>query len=156
MVGVARYIVVWAALGTSVAAASDLDVAGHWVTPDGASIVEISDCGDGTPCGVVVAVHPEHGGMVADHNNPDHALRGRSMVGVTLLHGFEPHRGAWGAGAIYNPKDGRTYRARLRLLSDEALSVSGCLGPICKKLVWERADAEDGATSEAVTEVAAL
>lgn len=153
---VAQCIGAAALLGGNVATASDLDVAGLWQTPDGSSVVQIMDCGDGTPCGVVVSVDPECGGMLADENNPEPDLRGRDMVGVTLLHGFSPRRGAWGSGAIYNPKDGRTYRAHLQLLSDEALSVSGCLGPICKKLIWERADADEVATSGEVTEVAAL
>ncbi|MEM1380254.1 MAG: DUF2147 domain-containing protein [Pseudomonadota bacterium] len=132
-------------------------MAGHWLTDDRASVVEIVDCGDGTPCGIVVAVHPDNGGMIADHNNRDETLRGRDMVGITLLHGFELHRNAWRRGTIYNPSDGRSYRARLELLTKDALSVSGCLGPICKKLVWERADASIDLPLEARdAEVAAL
>ncbi|NNU16656.1 DUF2147 domain-containing protein [Parvularcula sp. ZS-1/3] len=122
--------------------AADLDVDGRWYTPDRESIVEIRDCGDGTPCGTVAWVDGDHGGMIADTHNRDHDLRGRPMVGVTLLHGFEREAEGWQAGRIYNPEDGRFYRARIRLLSDNALAVSGCLGPICKKLIWERADQE--------------
>lgn len=135
----------WLVLVGGGAVASDLDVSGKWVTPDHASVVEIRDCGDGTPCGVVVAVDPTHGGMVCDENNRDARLRGRDMVGVTLLHGFKDGdgRGVWQRGAIYNPKDGRTYRARMELISHDALAVSGCLGPICKELIWERAEVSE-------------
>ncbi|GGY54627.1 DUF2147 domain-containing protein [Parvularcula lutaonensis] len=126
--------------GGAATTASSLDVDGLWYTPDRNSIIEIRDCGDGTPCGVVAWVDPGHGGMTWDENNPNEHLRGRHMVGVTLLHGFERRDDVWRSGAIYNPKDGRTYRAKIQRLSDDALAVSGCLGPVCKKLVWERAE----------------
>ena len=71
------------------------------------------------------------------------------MVGVTLLHGFERGAERWHAGAIYNPKDGRTYRARMELVSQDTLAVSGCLGPICKTLLWQRA--KDEAQDASVT-----
>ncbi|MCQ8186536.1 DUF2147 domain-containing protein [Parvularcula maris] len=119
--------------------AGDLDVWGHWYTPDGASIITIEDCGDGTPCGRVAWVDAEQGGMTEDVHNHDKDLRGRAMLGITLLSGFEERRDRWRRGSIYNPKDGRTYRARLRLLSQNVLGVSGCLGPVCKELTWERA-----------------
>lgn len=142
-------------LGSASAAASE--IYGHWMTPDQSSVVEIRDCGDGTPCGVVVAVMPDYGGMTQDEHNRDKALRGRDMVGVTLLHGFQNHGTAWRRGSIYNPKDGRTYRAHLEILEDDALSVSGCLGPICKELVWKRADTSVvGTLGTSETEVAAL
>lgn len=120
--------------------AGELDVWGSWYTPAKDTIVEIRDCGDGTPCGIVTWVDPGRGGLLADVQNPDRDLRGRDMVGVTLLGGFERGADCWRAGSIYNPEDGRTYRARLELLSHHKLAVSGCLGPVCKKLVWERAD----------------
>lgn len=119
--------------------ADEHDVWGLWYTPDRMSIIEISDCGDGSPCGVVTWVNTEHG-MTVDSENRDHDLRGRPMIGVTLLHGFEKAAHRWGSGAIYNPENGRTYRARLELESNDLLAVSGCLGPICKKLHWERAE----------------
>lgn len=120
--------------------AADLDVEGMWYTPDRNAIVEIADCGDGTPCGVVRWVGGRDGETVCDENNRDPSLRERPMVGITLLEGFVPGEDRWRSGAIYNPEDGRTYRARLELVSETTLAVSGCLGPICKKLLWERAE----------------
>lgn len=128
--------VVW----PTAADAADLDVAGFWFTPDRSSIVEVRDCGDGTPCGIITRVFPERGAMVSDDMNRDQHLKGRNLVGVTLFGGFERDGGCWNEGSIYNPENGRTYRARLELVSQDALAVSGCLGPVCKKLVWQRAD----------------
>jgi uncharacterized protein (DUF2147 family) len=129
-------------LAPSASLAGELNVWGHWLTPDEASIIAIEDCGDGTPCGRVVWVDTQHGGMTHDLHNNDEDLRGRAMLGITLLSGFEEREERWRRGSIYNPKDGRTYRARLRLLSQNVLGVSGCLGPVCKELVWERAPEE--------------
>ncbi|MEM9809821.1 MAG: DUF2147 domain-containing protein [Pseudomonadota bacterium] len=126
------------------ARASNLDVQGSWYTDDGMSIVEIQDCGDGTPCGSVTWLDPSIDGDVCDENNPDLSLRHRRMMGLRLLEGFERGRGRWKSGAIYNPKNGQTYRARLELLSNNQLGVSGCLGPICKKFIWERAEPVGG------------
>ncbi|MEE4208094.1 MAG: DUF2147 domain-containing protein [Parvularcula sp.] len=123
----------------SAAMAGSLDVGGYWWTPDRASVVEITDCGDGTPCGVVRYVDRRAGGMTQDRHNADGALQGRSMLGIVLLDGFDKGDEAWQGGRIYNPKDGRFYRARIELLSKDELAVSGCLGPICKKLLWTRA-----------------
>lgn len=117
----------------------ELDVWGRWYTPDHNSIIEISDCGDGTPCGIVTWVD-QHDGMVDDTRNPDPTLQGQPMVGVKLLHGFKAEKHRWASGAIYNPENGKTYRARIALTPENTLAVSGCLGPICKKLFWERAE----------------
>ncbi|MEO1042346.1 MAG: DUF2147 domain-containing protein [Pseudomonadota bacterium] len=121
--------------------AADLDVAGDWYTDDRSSIITIEDCGNGTPCGVVRWLSPEASASEAyDSNNRDRSLRDRPIVGMSLLSGFKTNEGGcWQKGSIYNPEDGRTYRARIELISNDALSVSGCLGPICKTLIWHRA-----------------
>ncbi len=127
-------------LSADPAAAAELDVDGYWWTPDRASVVRIHDCGDGTPCGTVAWIDRNGGGMTHDTHNPEGTLKGRGMVGVTLLDNFDRGEERWQDGRIYNPKDGRFYRARMELLSKDELAVSGCLGPICKKLLWIRAD----------------
>ena len=149
------FVSVLMGLAASPAWCGDLDVSGHWLTADHSSTVEIRDCGDGTPCGVVVAVDPHKGGLEVDHHNRSKDLKGRAMIGATVLAGFQGDGEAWHAGHIYNPHDGRTYRASLHLMSKDRLAVSGCLGPICKKLIWERVAQGDGATI-ARTEQASL
>lgn len=116
------------------------DVWGLWYTPDRDSLVEIADCGDGTPCGTVRWVDPVRAQVTHDEHNPDEALRGRPMEGITLLEGFEAGTRGWIAGAIYHPGQGKTYRARVRRTGEDALKVSGCVGPICKGMTWHRAE----------------
>ncbi|MEM0929666.1 MAG: DUF2147 domain-containing protein [Pseudomonadota bacterium] len=128
----------------TVAQAADLEVAGRWYTDDRSSIISIEDCGNGTPCGVVQWLSPEAASQAYDSNNKDQSLRDRPIIGMSLLSGFKAkENGCWRRGSIYNPEDGRTYRARIELISNDILSVSGCLGPICKTLIWHRASDVD-------------
>ena len=134
-----------AALGSAlgIAQAGDpapTDVWGLWYTPERDSLVEIHDCGDGTPCGVVRWIDPVRGEVTHDEHNPDETLRGRPMEGVTLLSGFEAGARGWKGGAIYHPGQGKTYRAKVRRDGAASLRVAGCVGPICKGMTWHRAD----------------
>jgi len=120
------------------AQASDIDVAGLWLTADGSAHVDIADCGDGTPCGTVVWIDPAQGGGGFDDNNPDPELNGQSIVGSKMLWGFKPKNEKWGSGKIYDARDGKTYKSKLSLTKDDTLNVKGCVGPFCKTLVWTR------------------
>lgn len=116
-------------------------VMGHWYTPDRASIIEIYDCGDATPCGRVAWLDRETAKVTRDEQNRDPALRGRPILGMKLLHSFEPAAQGWTDGQIYNPEDGNTYKAKLMRLEDGRLQVKGCVGPICQGQVWTEAPA---------------
>jgi len=122
--------------------ASDINVAGLWLTTDGSAHVDIADCGDGTPCGTVVWVDPNQPGTGTDDNNPDPELKGQSIVGSKMLWGFKPNSEKWGSGKIYDARDGKTYKSKLKLTEDGKLNVKGCVGPFCKTLVWTRVAAE--------------
>ncbi len=76
------------------------------------------------------------GAPVQDANNPDEALRRRPLVGVAVLSGFAP--GGGGEGRAYDPKTGRSYRARLRLNPDGTLRVTGCVAIVCRSQAWTR------------------
>ena len=120
------------------AQASDMNVMGLWLTADGAAHVDIADCGDGTPCGTVVWVDPAQGGGGYDDNNPDPELNGQSIVGSKMLWGFKAKNEKWGSGKIYDARDGKTYKSKLKLTEDGRLEVKGCVGPFCKTLEWSR------------------
>jgi uncharacterized protein (DUF2147 family) len=112
---------------------------GQWRTVRHGALVEIVDCGDGTPCGVLAWVDASiSGGNVQDIRNTDLELRGRPLIGLPILWGFLPAREGWSNGRIYNPEDGKVFRAYLRLLSPTQLRVTGCYGPFCRSQVWIR------------------
>lgn len=114
--------------------------AGRWYTEERKSIIEIYDCGNGTPCGRVAWIDPSPSNLQNDDHNHDPALRGRPLEGVIILSGFEEKDGRWKDGEIYNPKNGKTYGAKMHRESDDTLLVKGCVGPICKGLRWTRAE----------------
>ncbi|WP_306251672.1 DUF2147 domain-containing protein [Parvularcula sp. IMCC14364] len=124
------------ALTTTPVLAEELDVAGLWLTQSGGGKVNISDCGDGTPCGTLTWVDPAEAGPGIDGNNPDPELQGRPLVGIQLVWGFERNGESWRRGNIYDPETGKTYRSTLRLNDDGTLRVQGCVGPICQSQIW--------------------
>lgn len=119
--------------------AEEIDCAGRWYTEDQKSIVEIFDCGDGTPCGRVAWIDPDQDNIFVDNRNRDPELRGRPLEGAIILQGFEADDAGWNGGKIYNPENGKSYFAKMHLEDDGSLTVKGCVGPICKGLHWTEA-----------------
>jgi uncharacterized protein (DUF2147 family) len=74
-----------------------------------------------------------------DSANPD-AARGRPLLGTEILSGFSAKSADhWTGGKIYNPEDGRTYDASIRVNGADTLSLEGCFLFICRKQLWRRA-----------------
>lgn len=46
--------------------------------------------------------------------------------------------GTYRNGRIFQPKSGKEYRSKMDLVDPNTLSVSGCIGPFCKKQTWKR------------------
>jgi uncharacterized protein (DUF2147 family) len=109
---------------------------GHWITEDRSAVIRIDRCGAHL-CGSIERVlnpkAPTH-----DVNNPDPALRTRSLVGVPVLTGFSGSGAKWDGGEAYDPKAGRSYRSRLALEDGNRLRVTGCVLFLCKSLIWTR------------------
>lgn len=112
---------------------------GHWRTVRHGAEVVISDCGNGSPCGYLVAVDDAiTGGKTRDERNSDPSLRDRPLAGLPLLWGFTFEDGRWRRGRLYNPDTGQTFRSTMYLISDDALRVEGCLGVFCRSQTWTR------------------
>lgn len=125
------------------AAAADR-VVGDWVTKDGKGIVRVTPCPTRPEaiCGTIVRLRQATdaaGAPVKDIHNPDPNLRGRSVVGLPVIPGFAPAGDRAWSGRIYDPQTGRTYASKIRLKSDEALAVEGCISVLCRTEVWRRA-----------------
>lgn len=137
-----KFAIAAAALIAPAAMADPHDVYGTWLTAAETAALEISDCGDGTPCGAVVWLDPEalREGLTpetaVDENNPDEALRSRPVIGMQMLAEFERKKRDWRSGTIYDPESGKTYGSRIKRLDDGNLQVKGCIGPICQTQVW--------------------
>ena len=113
------------ASGTAMAAEPN----GDWRTEDGSAIIRVDNC-RGALWGVV-AWEREPG---RDRRN------GRPTLGSTVLINMRPSSQARWDGQIYNAQNGETYKANVRMVSDNTLRVEGCVmgGVFCGGQRWTR------------------
>ncbi len=107
----------------------------EWWTPGFAARVKLAPCDDKV-CGSIVW---------AWDDTPTGASDKRPLVGQRIISGMrlevQPAQAAKSyAGAIYNPEDGQTYKAKMRLKTPNTLLVEGCVLFICREQVWRRFD----------------
>jgi uncharacterized protein (DUF2147 family) len=116
-------------------------VMGTWLTQSGVAQVRISPCqsaAQGPICGTIVSlINPKgpNGQAVApeaatDYRNSDPALRGRKVLGMSLIWGFKPTSdpNSFEDGQIYNGENGKTYNANISLQPDGRLRLRGYVG----------------------------
>ncbi len=65
--------------------------------------------------------------------------KGAPINGMVILWGLEENDGEWSGGKIFDPKKGKTYRAKLWLEGNE-LVVRGYAGPFYRTQTWRRAE----------------
>ena len=112
-------------LAGSTAASASSGVLGDWKTPTD-SIVRIYACGTDT-CLKVVKLSPS-APTTTDQQNPDTALRSRTLCGLTIGTGFHPtDPDHLIDGHLYDPKSGHTYRGIITAAGD-SLKLHGYIG----------------------------
>ena len=111
-------------------------ITGRWVTQSKDGVVEVYPCGEHI-CGRLskFLVNPPAGPGAKDINNPDKALRSRTILGMNVLTGFKAAGDEW-KGQIYDPKSGKTYRSIVYKGKSGNLVVKGCIGPFCQAQTW--------------------
>ncbi len=139
--GPARALLLVMILSTSPAAGPEAGgdaIVGFWTTADQDARIEIYRCGSGY-CGRIAYLEEpnypadDEGGMgglpKVDRFNPDPDLRRRPLLGLTFLEGFRYEGGnVWDGGRIYNPENGKFYRARISLADGDRLMLRGYWG----------------------------
>lgn len=120
-------------------ATAQSNIFGNWLTEDNRAVIAISRCGENV-CGRIARILVEAEAGQRDINNPDPNLRNRTIQGARILTGFRFDRGQYRHGQVYDPENGRSYNARLRLNRDGTLRVTGCVlgGLICQSQNWRR------------------
>ncbi|MEA2779014.1 MAG: hypothetical protein QOK29_558 [Rhodospirillaceae bacterium] len=94
---------------------------GYWLTESGDGVIEVAPCGNAL-CGRIVGI-----GRKPDEPIP-RDVHGRSQCGLTIIEKEVPTSpGTWD-GTVTDPRDGRTYGARLWVDKDDRLHVRGYLG----------------------------
>ena len=104
-------------------------ITGFWLTEDGDSQVEVYQKADGKFYGRVVWLEEplnDDGKPKVDDQNPDMAMHDTPIIGLEILEGFSYNasKDEWAGGTIYDPKNGRTYTAYMRL-EDNTLRLRG-------------------------------
>lgn len=107
----------------------------EWWTPGFNARVKLATCDDRL-CGTIVW---------AWDDQPAGATDKRPLVGQRIISGMKlelksSEKAPIYAGSIYNPEDGNTYKATMRLKTPNTLVVAGCVLFICQEQIWRRHD----------------
>ena len=122
-----------ALLALTAAQAPQPSIEGHWRSPGGNSIIVIGPCG-GSLCGTVE--------WASEKAKQDSRKTVAQLVGAQLLTGLrQDKKGNW-QGKLFIPDKNMRVTAKLQLLSQAQLKVSGCLvgKSLCKSNLWSRTD----------------
>jgi uncharacterized protein (DUF2147 family) len=120
--------------------------AGIWFDDKGDGAIEIAPCGTFL-CGRIVwlrSPNDQAGRPLTDGYNPEAAKRKRPICGLPVIGDLKRQAdGAWDAGWIYDPKEGKSYDVELKLRSPDRLQVTGYLGTkfLSESFIWTRAPA---------------
>ena len=115
------------------------DVAGVWETASGGYVQLYEDNGEWK--GTIVG--SKSGEARYDKNNPDESKRDRRLLGITILEGLEyVGDGEFENGEIYDPNNGKTYKAKATQTGPDTLDARGYIGIslIGKTQTWHRID----------------
>jgi uncharacterized protein (DUF2147 family) len=106
---------------------------GRWRSPGGNSIIAIAPCGESL-CGTVA--------WASAKAKKDAAKGTDQLIGAQLLTNLQQDRkGRW-HGKLFVPDQNMHATAKLQLVGDQQLKVSGCAAgrALCKSSLWTRAD----------------
>ncbi len=123
-----------------VSAVTKADILGTWVNQAGDGLIEITlqqEKYSGTIMGGT------DGEDRKDINNPDPALRDRSLLGVKILGDlFYRENNMWAGGWIYDPNNGKTYKCKMKLTDSKTLEIRGYVGisAFGRTEIWKKKD----------------
>jgi uncharacterized protein (DUF2147 family) len=133
-------LITWALCETcgAVFASGGDAILGVWNNEEKDGKIEIYQCGD-RYCGKIVwAKEPNYpagstegtpGTPRLDNNNPSPALRKTPIMGLVIVRDFTfSGDDTWSGGTVYDPKNGKTYRGKMTLVSPSQLNLRGFIG----------------------------
>jgi uncharacterized protein (DUF2147 family) len=118
------------------------DITGTWVTRESKARIEIFKSGKTYSGRIAWLKEPlKDGKPKTDIKNPSPSLRHRTIVGLTILNGFEfDGDDEWEDGKIYDPETGKTYSCKISMPDRNTLRVRGYIGVslLGRTEVWKR------------------
>ena len=107
-------------------------IEGNWKNPIGSAIITVAPCGD-LLCGKVA--------WASARGQREASTGTSSVVGTTVLTGFKQTGSRW-TGRLFIPDDNVHVSAKLQLLSERQLKLTGCAvaGLFCRSQIWTRYD----------------
>lgn len=107
-------------------------IEGYWKNPIGSAIIAIAPCGSAY-CGKVV--------WASARGRREASKGSANVVGTVVLTDVRPIHKRW-TGTLFIPDDDVHVSARLQLLTDRQLKLTGCAvaGLLCRSQVWTRVD----------------
>ena len=123
---------------STVFAANADDILGLWFNEEKDAKIEIVKCAE-RYCGKIVWLkepnYPEGekdgvpGTPRVDHHNPDAAHHKDPILGLQIVHNFVfAGENLWNDGRVYDPKNGKTYKGKMTLVSPTQLDLRGYIG----------------------------
>jgi uncharacterized protein (DUF2147 family) len=143
-------VALFAVIPSTVRAAQADDILGTWLNGEKDARIEITKCGE-RYCGKVVWLQEPNyaegskdgvpGTPMRDHHNPAPALRKTPIIGLEIVHDFRfAGDNLWKDGTVYDPKNGKTYKGKMTLVSPARLDLRGYIGIslIGRTTTWTR------------------
>jgi uncharacterized protein (DUF2147 family) len=117
-------------------------IVGVWANGSGKGHIQIYKSG-GKYFGKIVWLREpkdKDGKPRLDKHNPDPEKRSQPVMGMIMMRGFEYKDGEWTNGHLYNPSDGKQYKAYIKMKSATQIDVRGYVGIslIGKTDTWTR------------------
>lgn len=103
---------------------------GIWLTEEKNSQVEITKTANGQFVGRIVWLNEpldEDGKVKTDKENPNANQRNQRLLGLQILKGFtyDANKKEWAGGTIYDPDNGKTYTAFMKLDGNNTMVLRG-------------------------------
>ena len=129
------------------------DPRGVWITQEGKSLMNVAPCNGNANNGnkavlcskIIWLKKPfnDLGEPLRDRVNKNPKLRRRPILGMPILSDMRFQNGGLWQGKVYNPEDGKIYRAQMIPQGHHKLLVKGCAKIIfkwiCRERIWKRA-----------------
>lgn len=117
-------------------------ISGVWLTKEGKSHLQITPCNESLCNEIVWLKQPNdrYGKPQTDKLNKDGKLRGRPVMGISILLNMKRVQDNMWRGWLYDPEKGKAFKGHARLITTTTMEVKGCHNvlPICKTHVWKK------------------